>query len=721
MPPEPSASLVEKPEMRITAAICLALSLAACHSKPPSLPPATSCLKRADCSPQDVCASGACVPMCTSNVACAAGLSCVAGYCVASICGSTAECGPDLSCQAGTCAPPSGTVASCLLAPALTLLHEGAAGAGLTVLAHDADGAVIPGQVATFAATGAVRIDASGVPTGTGAGPGTLTAQLGSVSCTAQTLSYGAPPADKLRAVVIDQTTGRPLAGAVVALDDLSVNALTDSSGTALLPLPGPGPHDVHAFLHNFTFTSFLGTDSTDLLVPLQPEAWYMRRGYVTGQLGQQDFDKLPNPGAGVHAAIFGVSQSASPLDLSFDAFTGPFNFANLTIGPMTSRFAFGKSLVAGTANGFVADGKYKLVADPGPRIVWGFGANFDATALANAIEPIVRNDPSTEDPSLALARMVPLLDSMQAGALVGAQINDNGAGAVLTDIPVSVPLTVPRKLPIVAEVPDLPADGQSYLPIALVVAGARMGSLGFAPLGLTGGVAAMQGGVRTPKVQDPHCDPIKPAAGCIGNQLPLLLAPESGGLEGSPITLAVAALAQSGAENYLGPGTGIGPGRVAASVLFTTRPAVRRDEMVHVAGPFLPITDTTAGSGAVQFVRSSRTLTLRPDSSSPAQARRFELESNWGHVWRFWVPATARTVRLPLPPANDGDRNELFDPLKDSFDIYLRQGPPTARVFAVQFDDPATSYRDLTSFGPRSLTGRSGVRGYSLASVPLQ
>jgi hypothetical protein len=38
-----------------------------------------------------------------------------------------------------------------------------------------------------------------------------------------------------------------------------------------------------------------------------------------------------------------------------------------------------------------------------------------------------------------------------------------------------------------------------------------------------------------------------------------------------------------------------------------------------------------------------------------------------------------------------------------------------------VQFDDPAVSYRDLTSFGPRSLTGRTGLHGYSVASVPLQ
>jgi len=207
---------------------------------------------------------------------------------------------------AGTCAQPSGTVVSCLLAPALTLLHDGSAGAGLTVSrAMRTARSYRPGRQLRGHRRSQNRYQRNS--NGRRRRPGTITAQLGSVTCTAQTLSYGAPPADKLRAVVIDQTTGRPLAGAVVGLDDLSVNAITTRAAQCCC-VAQPRPHDVHAFLDDFTFTSFLGTDSTDLLVPLQPEAWYTRRGYVTGQLGQQDFDKLPNPGAGVHAAIFGVS-----------------------------------------------------------------------------------------------------------------------------------------------------------------------------------------------------------------------------------------------------------------------------------------------------------------------------------------------------------------------------------------------------------------------------
>lgn len=700
--------------MRLIAILCLAL--AACHGAPAAAPP--PCQKRVDCGADQTCRAGACVPLCASDAACSGGLACVAGYCVASVCGDDVDCGPELVCRAGGCTEPGGAVASCTLVPALTVLRDGVAGEAVTVLARDDKGAVLPGQLAIFTGSGAVSIDNSGVPTGAGAGPGTLTAQLGAVSCSAQTTSHGAPPAGATRAVVIDRATGRPLAGAVVALDDARVTAVTDHEGVALFAQATPGPHDVHVFLDGFSFASFLGTGATDLLIPLKAEAWPRTPSYVTGQLGLQDFAKLDNPALPIHGALFGVSQPGSALDFSLDAFNGELNLANVEIGPLSTRLSFGTSIVLGTANGFASEGRYRLIAEPGQRVVWGFGGNLDAAALANGIDPVNHIDPGSNDPSLSMARLAPLLDSFQAGVVAGVGVPDRAAGGAPPnpDLPIPVPLGLSRKLRVLAEVPDLPSDANGVLQLGLVVAGVRMGALGTVPLGFTAGAAAVVQGVRTGKVLDPHCDPLRPGPGCIGNQLPLQLAPESGGLEGNPITLAVAATSSSGSSSYLGPGTNSGS-NTSASVLLATLPAVHAGQVLHVAGPFLPLPDVANG---VQFALASRTLAVRPDLRLPAQALRFDLESRWGHTWRVWLAPGSRTATLPLPPAKDGLGFSLLDPLLPLRDRYVRELPPTSRVFAVQFEDPSIAVPDLASFGARS-AARAKVHAFSVAPVPLR
>ena len=697
--------------------LCLFFLAAACHpaAAGPADAGAVACQSRAQCGLAQICMAFVCAPICASDSSCGQGQSCAAGYCVPSLCGSSAECGPDLVCRSGLCTQATGTVASCQLAPAAQLVRDGAQGRPLTLIARDSAGAVVPEQGARYGASGAVSVDADGLPTGAGAGPGTITAKSGAATCTAQTTSYGAVPPGQLRVVVIDQTSGAPLKGALVGLGELSVSAFTDLAGTALLPLGHGGPQDVHVFLHDFTFTSFLATDSVDLLIPLEPEAFYLRQGHVKGQITLADFAALPRSSEAVHAAMFGVSQASAPFDTSLDSLLGPFGFPTVSLGTISRQIALSQSLVAGTSSGLTEDGKYALVADVGPRVVWGLGGNFSLTDVVAAAGPLFTATPSSAEVALAIAKFAPMFDTLSAGVTVGVEVAASSAsreGLIDVDTPVSVPLSVSRKLRLSVELPALPADGATFLQLGVALAGAQAGALGFAPLGIAAGVGAAQG-----VVVDPHCDPAHPAANCNGHSLGLALAPESGGLEGSPITLVAAALDPKSVSisNYLGPGSSIGPIHLAASVLFETVPAIKQDQAIRFPGPFVQLPHGST------FVRLTRKLTVPADARLVVQAYRVELESNWGHLWRLWLPAQGGALALPQTPVSDGASVELFDPLYDAPNIFLIKGPPSARIFGLQWKDPSTSYRDLVSFGARSLTRSSALRGYAVSSIPLQ
>ncbi|TMA28962.1 MAG: hypothetical protein E6J78_04520 [Deltaproteobacteria bacterium] len=734
---------------RLSGPLCAAALLFACSKgNGSSNDKGASCQSLLDCGAGKwMCIQNSCVAACQSASECSSGLVCEEGICLKPACGNDAQCASGQVCTDGACAaPPSASqVVSCAIAPGPAVMRAGST-LQLKVVAQGASGRALHFNSFSWTASGAgATIDATGLLSATDAGDVAVTASVqgGSASCTTSVHSYGPPDSGALRITAIDIHTRQPIAGAKVVLGSgtsITPAQVTGSDGTAQFPNI-TGFTNVHVFAAGYSYTSFIETDGHDLLVPLTPYLSSSLRSGFTGHMcssrsadpscpPEGDFSQLQIPGQGVHLAFFGSGIPNSPLDLSLDTLVGPLHrvVVSLTGGSAcgsdsqcpsgqvcgSGRCGTGVNLpyglVLGVAGNFFGTQDYRVFADGGLRALWGIGGNVSAGKMSGILAPVLGGSGSVDVGAL-LPQLLPLLGDLQAGADVGVRAAPNatpGHAPIFTSA--AIPLNTGMRLRLDPAVPDLPQVDGKYLDGALVVAGAMDYPIGFIPLGMTAGLSDKVNGANGPKVIDPNCT----AAGgsdqsCATSQLPMKLAPENGGAEGSKVGVAV--IAFGGLSSAF-----------SARVVLSGRIKVL-DKVDYVAppstglSPSIPPFPNLPSSASVGVSRVARQLSVSGDADPAVQIYRFEVLSHARLDWNVWIPRGSHTVVLPDPSAVDA---AFADPFADVAGDDGKTAGPTSRLVALELSENKTAVQ-LETFSSLTLDALgSSLSAFTAVQVPV-
>jgi hypothetical protein len=733
-------------------ALCAVVVLVACskgNSHPDAGTNQLACQVQQDCASNQVCISSVCVPICHSATECSSGLVCEEGICLKPACGNDAQCGAGQACINGACAsaPAASQVASCSITPGPAVVGAGSK-LQLTVVAQDSAGKALHFTSFTWSATGAgATIDASGMLSASADGDAIVTAtvQGAAKSCSTTVHSYGAPATGALRVTAINIHTKQPVAGAKVVLDTATTAQVTGADGTASYPNV-TGVHDVHVFASGYSYTSYVQTDAKDLLVPLTPLVTPSLRSGFTGHMcssrtadpscqPEGDFSPLIANGGGVHLAFFGSAIPNSLLDLSVATLVGPLHPVVVKLIPGDSctsdtqckkgsvcssgrcypapNLPYG--LVLGVADDFFGTQDYRVFADGGLRALWGIGGNLALRDVVAVLSPVFQGGGNLDIGTL-LPALLPFFAQLQAGTNVGVTAPANATpGHTPSFSSTNIALTTPMRIRALATSPDLPKLDGAYVDGVLAIAGALDYPIGFVPLGLTAGLSYKVAGANGPKVLDPTCTPAGDAS-CATGKLPMKMASENGGTEGSKIAVALLAL------NF----GAIAPGstqRVAVSGQIKVL-----DQIDYVAPPAsgtalsYPPFMSMPTTASVTVGKMTRQVAITGDADPAVQIYRFELENHARLTWNIWMGkvGTSRTVTLPDPSTID---STLIDPFKDAIDpTDSSTAGPTARLLGLAFSDPTKTASGLESFGSPTLDAIGGsLSAFTAVQVPVQ
>lgn len=388
-------------------------SQSVCVDEPP-------CLTDAQCTADQICEFGGCrtAPVCSTVADCPSGDDCIGGHCLVHVCRGPADCTGTEICSGGRCVTPAtgSDIARVRLLTPLSTMEVGQTkqlaavaltASGISEPVGHFDWSVNPGSVAS--------IDASGLLTALAEGTATVTVGFtrpDSTQATPDQATFAVvlAPASG-RALVVDATSGLPIAGAQVRVcagyDGGSCAAptdlLTDDGGSATFTAPA-GPYDlsvgdpavdsagkpVHDVVH------LLGITATDVLVPLPQNA----AGAAAGFTGSIDFTNVQSQG-GVRVGLAGSSipdlasfdlqdlvgqpwVSTAQVDLGS---IGPFGLGgqglpDLDGGTIRVPMTGGSVADVDQLNGLpvtihIKDNVYAL-GSPGLRALWSFAGRVD-------------------------------------------------------------------------------------------------------------------------------------------------------------------------------------------------------------------------------------------------------------------------------------------------------------------------------------------------------
>jgi hypothetical protein len=436
-------------------------------------------------------------------------------------------------------------------------------------VAYDASGNQIAyvGAV-TFAVTGitgATATASSGstttvVVTGASsqaAGSGTLTAAIGSTTCTPAALSAFAPPAPStLRVTVADQLSGAAITNATV-IDGSGKTLTSGADGTYTESVSNPAAkNSFTAFAAGYGYVTVVDTGATDVFIPLKSTA---APGKLVGNLTNADFNNLSIPTGTVHIDISGSSIPGNLIDLSLTTLLGASVPTMINLGGTT---ATNVNLPDGIAIGLgptMFKGNYSALATPGVRSFWSLGGNITLQIVLNAVSMA---SGGSVDIGAILTSVLPVLGELESGVTGGVTVSAGEAGTLSTTGTTSgtnavLALNTLMRLHLSATVPNLPSY---YLPTdvpgtptgqlnaAIVLGGVLASPQGFVPLGLTAGV------------NDTANNKPSQIGGYMGGPdgiIPLRIAPRSGGLEGSPYLAIALAADLSSLTSGFGDGSG--------------------------------------------------------------------------------------------------------------------------------------------------------------------
>ena len=721
------------------AAVCLGLSsLLACSSggttnNPPDSGP-TTCSTSFDCSPlrdsdggtrPQVCIASACVPTCNSNAQCSNGQVCEDGICNAPGCGSAADCGTAQICSGGSCtsAPAASQVSTCELTPNPAVVAQGKT-VQISAVAKSA-GKAVAFSAFTWSATGPGTVDTHGVVSATGAGAITVTATAGTTTCTGTVNAYAAS-ATGLRVVVINTFDKKPVQNANVVLSSAAnAKVQTDANGVATFATPGAGPHAIHVFVTGYDYFSLVGTTNTDVLVPLQPSVAANTRSGFQGTMNAAAFAPLNVPGESVHLAFFGSAIPGSPIDIGVQTLLGNLRPVTITLAGQTQSLNLPSGLVLGVSDNLFQTEQYKVYAEPGERILWGFGGNLNLTSVVGALGPVLSGGTSNIDVGALLTQLLPLVGKLQAGQVVGVQAPANGANPTFTST--AIPLNTQLRLRTTVKMPTLPKQDGKFLGGAVALGGSLSYPMGFVPQGLTAGLSNKDSaGNPTGVVLDPTCDTSGGAAACATGKMPMRVAPMNNGLEGQPwgfVALAanLSSLALPGSGTATTTGIGLsGLVKPVSAVNYVAPPADGQtiDMSTNATGGAkafmnLPATDSST------LTKTTRTVVIPAPADTSAKFVRVGVQAHNGLNWNIWMPANAAATSVVLPNPNTVVTPAMQDPLADSTAADNSSGGPTGLLLNVSLTNPA--FTDVSGFGNTNLDQLgANVDAFTLITVKI-
>ncbi|HCF58357.1 MAG TPA: hypothetical protein DFS52_10240, partial [Myxococcales bacterium] len=288
--------------------------------------------------------------------------------------------------------------------------------------------------------------------------------------------------------VVVDEMTGRPVAGATVVVDGgasrIELAAETGVPGSYVTTTALPAKPVVSVFHHDFQYVTLVGVSKTDLIIPIRRNIDAKSGGF------KGSFKNLPT--TAISAGIAGASIAGSFTDLEVDLLIGEFEETNLQLGSLSfDNVPLPSGVVIGNKTEFRAFGM-PGVCDNEDQVLSGSCGTVAAWGLMgtipiSAVLPIVNDYQAGNGISIgkALASVMPHIGSFKSALARDVTFTlkqgDPDYTAFTTQ---EFEPTVELSLRQTVEVPLLP----SGLDGAVVLSGAQVLGRGLIPLGLTAG-----------------------------------------------------------------------------------------------------------------------------------------------------------------------------------------------------------------------------------------
>ncbi|AKJ03154.1 hypothetical protein ATI61_118175 [Archangium gephyra] len=624
----------------------------------------------------------------------ALGCRCDNSRCVVAQCSADAECAAaGQVCRNGRCgaAPEASAVTACRVTPDFVVGREGTL-ARFSVLAMDAAGraVVVPSGAAWTALDESVVVEGGGtgvesvfvLSAVTEGARESVRARVGSATCTARVSVLGAVVVPgQLRAVVKDELTGRPLAGAAVVVADaagaVTATGKTDASGVVTLAAPVEAG-SVSVFHEDFGYLTVAHEGAAgprDLALPLRRNPTDRYGGY------QGTFRNMP-VSADMHTGLAGLSAPDAVTDVSASLLAGPVREVAFTMGgqareatlpagayvvlpgstlAVTDVSARGLAGVCGAAPEGSASAEEAMAAGAcGTRTAWALGGDVPLNAL-----PLVSG--GTVDVGQLLAQTIPLLRTFSSSVVRDVEFRlketpetDSGAPDfrdqthfVTVDHDFKEDQRMGLGFQFAVRVPALPSY-RGYMDSAAVMGAVRVPGRGVVPLGLGMGVNT------NPADHNTDTQVGLPAPGLVS----VRMAPAHHGLEGSPYELMITASSSAASRDATaGAASSMLIHRTLQKLPFDPKGATP----VMVSGPFLPVPEgarynynRVAGGGLEG--RQLRFLGAPELPASTVLRAVFTNQAERGWVVLMDAARAGTGVRLPLPPEGFEDRTYYGD-----------------------------------------------------------
>jgi hypothetical protein len=678
------------------------------------------CSRAAECSPAGrVMAGSTALSECPNDTSCVCDFTEAGGECKPKLCSADADCGGTLVCRSGKCegAPAVSAATRCAVIPDFVVVKAGSK-VKFWVSAWAGTEPVIIKEGATWTApansplsspmpaTGATsEFTASMTATTGGDGVAAVQAAFGGTTCTGKVVVVAAPTSGGA-VVVIDELTGRPIAGAKVVLSDAAgavipqpAEVVTEANGVGAFTFGAAASYTVSVFHPDFTYVTIAnyrpsGADANVLSVALRRNPVNKFGGF------KGTFENAP-VNANIKFGVAGMSLAGAVTNLNITQLLGPSVKTRIKLGsafdetvnvPDGAFLVFqetNKSTFSGlglngvcTGAGGAPDETKIRAGTCGTRAGWGLSGELTFGDLSPLIGAFTGG---TENINISgiLGQAQPLIRKLNSSIVRDIQFNLNDA-ACATGPDGGTPKTFPNctegwdysntsqltdknlkwanvplafgfalKSPRMPTYRSKPADG------AVALSGVNVPGRGVIPLGL--GVAVNISTMPADDILDKQEN--LPVAGLI----PVRSAPSHSGTEGSEYGIIVAALSAASLSDT--------SAQVGASALFVRladnklvfdpRGAAPVDISAQSYPPFPESGRFNAHSGAVAGVtpRSFKFLTssVATALSTNVQFVRVTFTDELEHRWDVLFDAARAADGFTLPAVPVGLRDRLF------------------------------------------------------------
>lgn len=648
--------------------------------------PETGCQRNIECGGGSICEIkpgedyGVCLKiLCTNDSDCAENKVCDAEkqICVPKdLCdpGNSADVCGDEACTyvdgLPLCTPfdslPAPT--ACRISPSPVIVSDGAT-IELNAAGLDGNKKLVPHVSFTYAQTGNVgsvsgnKLTAS-CATGVCTGTVTATASRGNATCTADVKVYAAPAANELRVILVDTTTGQPIAGAPTAITvngaAIAAGSPTDANGVAVFSdVDVADVEAVSAFPANHQWQTVVspGTNNVALYtVPIPDET------KVAGVKGTFDFSKVTTQGD-IKLGLAGMSIGGAITDLDFSMLVGEIADYNIKLDGVTDADGELVPLPSGLVLELGAEkikGDFVTLGDEGLRVLWALGGRVRLSQIGSIISSVTAS--SDINVGKVLSAVLPFFAKFDHAVQSGHELSSvTRPASPGEDIPIpfedwNFPTTTVQLNTLITQkavynVPTLPCvpgqrsgnscSGSQYASGAVLLSGVVVPGIGLVPLGLTAGLddpdtedANNQRDGKLDYLPAQPGDPTPPAPGTAR----IDYAPPHDGLEGNLfVTIAIALDID-----------GLTSGSLGASTIthvtrgFSSTNSFPKAFLEHQGGTW----DISDGNNKV--------FTL--DAVGNADFYRLNL-NNGEREWNIWFPAGTTTVNVSaLQPASVTD-----------------------------------------------------------------